>query len=297
MTEKVELVVDAKADLGEGSIWDSKDQKLIWIDIEPGYVHFYDPKSNTNSTVEVGQKVGTVVRRGDDSGNLVLGVHHGFAHFEPATQKLTIINDPESSRPNSRFNDGKCDPAGRFWAGTYEMTGDEEGTPVCGLYRLDVDGSVHQMLDGISCSNGLVWTRDKSTMYYIDTPTQKIDAFDYNLETGTIENRRPVFNSSPDLGYPDGMTIDADDRLWVAFWGGACVRCIDPTSGSILNIIELPTSNVTSCAFGGSNLDELYITTASILLDEEQRKNQPSAGGLFRCQPGVKGVQAFEYAG
>ena len=299
MAKQADLVVDAKAQLGEGSIWDPKKQRLIWLDIEPGYVHFYDPNSTTNSTAEVGQKVGTVVKRAteSDGNSLVLGVHHGFAFFNPTSSKLTTINDPESKRPNSRFNDGKCDPAGRFWAGTYEMMGPEEGKPVCSLYRLDANGTVQQMLDGVSCSNGIVWSRDKGTMYYIDTPTRKIDAFDYDLASGEISNRRAVVAIPEDYGWPDGMTIDADDNLWVAFWGGSCVRCIDPGSGQVLQKIDLPTSNVSSCAFGGKDLDELYITTARVLLDEEALAEQPTAGGLFRAEPGVKGVEAFEYAG
>ena len=302
MSEQVELVVDAKAQLGEGPTWDAKEQKLIWVDIEPGLIHFYDPKTGSTSTSEVGQKVGTVVsranRQADSAGNwLILGVHHGFAYFNPASSKLTIINDPESDRPNSRFNDGKCDPAGRFWAGTYEMTGPDQGKPICGLYRLDADGNVQQMLDGVSCSNGITWSGDQTTMYYIDSPTRKIDAFDYDTTSGAIGNRRTVLATPEDFGGPDGMTIDTDGNLWVAFWGKSCVRCIDPRSGRVRHTVRLPVSNVTSCIFGGEKLDELYITSARESLDEQALAEQPAAGGLFRARPGVKGAQAFEYAG
>jgi sugar lactone lactonase YvrE len=134
-------------------------------------------------------------------------------------------------------------------------------------------------------------------MYYIDTPTQKIDAFDYDISTGTISNRRTAVAMPEDFGAPDGMTIDADGNLWVAFWGKSCVRCIDPSSGRVRHSVRLPVSNVTACAFGGEKLDELYITTARESLGEQALAEQPAAGGLFRAHPGVKGVQAFEYAG
>ena len=294
MADEAELVLDAKAELGEGALWDSKQSRLLWIDILEGTVHTYDPASGRDEHVPVGQMVGTVVPRA--AGGLMLAVQHGFAAFDPRTNDLQILCDPESHLPHTRFNDGKCDPAGRFWAGTMPL-GKDEGKPLGSLYRLDADHSVHKMFDGVGCSNGIVWTADRSTMYYVDTFTSRIDAFDYDPTTGDITNRRTAIRTSRAQGYPDGMTIDAEGNLWVAFWSGHCVRCLDPGSGTVLHTIEVPALQVTSCAFGGPDLEDLFITTARTGLDPDALGRQPQAGGLFCARPGARGVAAFEYAG
>jgi sugar lactone lactonase YvrE len=292
MSETAELILDAKATLGEGAIWDARRQVLLWIDIMKSQVHIYDPAAQHNRTIQLDQMVGTVVPR--QSGGLMVAVHHGFASLDLETEKIQIVADPEHDLPTNRFNDGKCDPAGRFWAGTLSLEGKQN---VCNLWRLDADLSTHKMVEGVSVSNGIVWTQDHKTMYYIDTPTGRVDRFDYDHDTGQIGNRTTAIRIPSEMGFPDGMTIDSEGMLWVCLWQGGKVSRWDPVEGKLLQAVDLPASNVTSCAFGGENLDQLYITTARIGMDEEQLKEQPLAGGLFRADVGMTGLPAFEFAG
>jgi sugar lactone lactonase YvrE len=165
------------------------------------------------------------------------------------------------------------------------------------LWRLDPDWSLHRMVDGVTISNGLAWTRDATTLYYIDTPTRTVVAYDYDRTAGAISGRRVVVQVPEAMGFPDGMTIDASDNLWIAQWDGGCVSCWDPRAGRPLERIEVPARRVTSCAFGGSGLDELYITTARHGLDPATLAREPLSGGLFRVQPGVSGMASVEFAG
>ena len=251
----------------------------------------YTPATGENRVINVGQYVGTVVK--GHSGLLYLALHNGFASLDLATETVTMLTDPEAGIPTNRFNDGKCDPAGRFWAGTMPIS---ESGPVGALYVLESDGTTRKMLSEVSIANGIVWSLDAKTMYYIDTPTGRVDAFDYDLASGDISNRRTVITIPDGQGYPDGMTGDAEGMLWVAHWGGHCVTRWDPTTGELLDTIHVPAAQVTACAFGGPNLDELYITCARRGLDEAVLAEQPLAGGLFKAMPGVKGLPAFEYA-
>jgi sugar lactone lactonase YvrE len=224
----------------------------------------------------------------------MVAVHHGFASLDLETEQMVIVADPEHDRPENRFNDGKCDPAGRFWAGTLSLEG-KRGT--CNLWRLDADLSTHKMLEGVSVSNGIVWTADRRTMYYVDTPTRRVDCFDYDHDTGEIDNRRVAVRIPEGMGFPDGMTIDSEGMLWVCLWQGSKVSRWDPKTGELLQTVDLPASNVTSCAFGGGKLNQLYITTARSGLGTKQLESEPLAGGLFRADVGVSGVPAFEFAG
>ena len=203
-----------------------------------------------------------------------------------------MVTTPRDHNSENRFNDGKCDPAGRFWAGTME-TPTRKGA----LFRLDPDLLVHQILDGIACSNGLAWSLDRKTMYYIDTMTRRIDAFDYELMTGAISNRRAAVTVSEEHGLPDGMTMDVDGKLWVAHWDGWCVCRWDPTTGQLLQKIRFPVARPTSCAFGGAALDTLYVTSATTGLDTTALIKQPEAGGLFIFNPGVRGLPAISFEG
>lgn len=289
---QAELVLDAQAVLGEGPLWHAPSQRLYWVDINRHEVHVFNPADGSDRAIDVGQKVGTVVAR--RSGGLILALHHGLATLDLETEQVDILCDPEADLPDNRFNDGKCDPAGRFWAGTMSLT----RTPrAANLWRLDPDFSVHCMLDGVTTSNGIVWSLDRRTMYYIDTPTREVAAFDYEVETGHIANRRTVVHFPEGAGSPDGMAIDARGMLWIAHFRGGQVSCWDSRDGTMLRTIDIPVSKVTACAFGGPNLDELYITTARVDLTEEELSDQPHAGGLFRVRPGVPGVESFEFAG
>ena len=291
MSITAELVVDAKAELGEGPLWDPSQQRLYWVDILQKHLHIYDPVSNTDRIVIVEQMPGTVVVR--KRGGLMLAVEGGFAEFDSESGNFSIIHDPESDIPGNRFNDGKCDPAGRFWAGTMEF----HGKPECGnLYRLNTDLTVHKVLENVSISNGIVWSADAKTMYFIDSLTRRVDAFDYDNASGDISNRRTACSLAPGKDMPDGMAIDVDDCLWVAHFYGNCVSHWDPRTGKQIGEISVPAGQVTACAFGGANLDELYITTARE--DKEALgEDEPVAGGLFKAIPGVIGAPTFEFSG
>lgn len=262
--------------LGEGPVWDHRLQKLWWVDIPNGLLHCYDPQSDDNQTHSIGQMVGAAIPC--EQGGLILVMEHGFAFFDPKTAQLELISDPESHLPETRFNDGKCDPAGRLWAGT--MRKESPRHPVGGLYRLGPDLTVTKMLSDIRVSNGLAWTQNADKLFYIDTRQFKIMSFDYDLETGDIHRQQDflVFEEE----FPDGMCIDENDNLWVAFFRGGKVVCFDSKTGQKLEEITVPTQHTTSCTFGGKNLDTLYITTGA-------NDGDPLGGGLFSVKPGVKG--------
>jgi sugar lactone lactonase YvrE len=289
MNTSVQLLLDAQAKLGEGAIWDGRRQQLLWIDILGKSLHVCDPVTGKDRAIDVGQFIGTVVPR--RSGGVMVAVYDGFAALDLVTGKLEFITDPEADLPDTRFNDGKCDPAGRFWAGTMSLKGVNEAGS---LYVLDAHHSARRMVTGVSVSNGIVWSRDARTMYYIDTRLQRVDAFDYDLATGNIANRRVAIPIPADQGHPDGMTMDAEGMLWIAHWDGWRVTRWNPLTGQLLQTIQVPVARVTSCAFGGPNLNQLFITTAQ---PTQSDPAQPQAGGVFVAQPGVCGLPAFEYVG
>jgi sugar lactone lactonase YvrE len=191
------------------------------------------------------------------------------------------------------MNDGKCDPAGRFWAGTMAL---DERPRAGALYRLDPDGAVHTMLRDVTISNGLDWSDDGRTMYFIDSPTQTVDAFDFDVATGSIANRRTVVRIPIEHGTPDGLALDSDDGVWVSLWGGGAVHRYTAT-GTLDAIVHVPTPFPTSCTFGGDDLGDLYITTAWIQLAADERAGQPHAGSLFHVRSGARGRPANRFGG
>lgn len=273
-------MVDAKAKLGEGPSWDQQFGRLFWVDIEGYQLHIYNPSTNEDRTIDVGEHVSAVVPYLEDE--VIVALISGLYRFNIQTGEKILIHDPEEGRPGNRFNDGKCDPAGRFLAGTMSLNGESEQGA---FYSLSTEGNVSLLIDEVSTSNGLAWSADHSTLYYIDTPTLEIVSFDYDVQEGTISNKQVIATVDESEGYPDGMTIDAEGMLWVARWGGQRVSRINPTSGEVIAEVSLPVNCVTSCAFGGEHLDELYITTA-----QDDSEDQPLAGGLFMVKPGVKGM-------
>lgn len=292
MSTEPKLLVDAHALVGEGALWDEQAQLLYWVDILSNMLYRYDPATGENQRWDVGEHVGTVVLR--ESGGVLLALHDGFAAFALESHQLTLIADPEADQPGNRFNDGKCDPAGRFWAGTMAY---ENQTTQGSLYRLDADLRVHKMVGDIGISNGIVWNEAADTMYYIDSMAYNVRAFDYDNATGDLANERVVIRVEKRMGLPDGMAIDAEGMLWVAHFGGSCVRRWNPQNGALLEQIDLPTAQITSCAFGGPDLDILYITSAANGYREADFAREPHAGGLFAAKPGVQGVPSFRFAG
>lgn len=289
---EVELVLDTKSALGEGAIWNHKTGELIWVNITDKILNFYSPTLKNNKEMLTGQMIGTVVPA--ESGKVIVALENGFYQLDPITGSKKFIVDPEEDIQGNRFNDGKCDPAGRFWAGTMSTTGKRQAGA---LYRLDADGSAHKMIDNVGTSNGIVWSLDNTRMYYIDTPTRKVMAWDYNNETGEISHPETAIEVPEGMGFPDGMTIDADGNVWIALWGGSAVGCWNPETGELLRTVNVPAKNVTSVAFGDDDLETLYITTARTRTSDEELEIFPLAGGVFKIRPGVKGVEAFFFKG
>ncbi len=288
-----ELEFDAHAKLGEGPCWDARNNLLYWVDIERFELHVYNPTTKTDRAINVGQHIGAAVVR--QSGGLLVALREGFFHLDPNTEQLTPILDPEPECPENRFNDGKCDPAGRFWAGTMHLPETEMN---CGhLYSLDTDLSVRRRVDDVSISNGLAWSADEKTMYFVDSPTRQCVAFDYDKATGGITNRRVVVEIPEGAGWPDGMTIDAEGMLWIALWDGWRVARFNPNNGALLDEIKLPVARPTSAVFGGEHLETLYITSASTRLPAEALAEQPLAGAIFTATPGVRGTPTVEFLG
>ncbi|GAC1374170.1 MAG: SMP-30/gluconolactonase/LRE family protein [Hymenobacter sp.] len=287
---QAEPILHVQASLGEGALWNPATQRLYWVDIEGRALHMFDPATGQDVVYPTGARIGTVVPM--TGGQALVALQTGIHRLDTATGQLTLLANP-LVEPSLRFNDGKCDPAGRFWVGTFDL----QQRPRAGtLYRLDPDGSLHVMLRHITNSNGIAWSLDRSTMYYIDTPTLTVQAFDYDDLTGTITNPRVVIRIPATVGgVPDGMTLDAEGKLWVALWGGGAVHCYDPASGALLQGISVPAPFTSSCAFGGPNLETLYITTARGGLTTEQLQQFPLSGDLFTVQPGVRGVAACFY--
>jgi sugar lactone lactonase YvrE len=288
---EVELVLDAGAELGEAPCWDSRAQLLLWVDITAGIVHRFDPARGSDETFDVGQPVGAAVPT--ESGQIALAVSGGFSLLDVRTGRVEPIALVDRDRSGTMMNDGKCDPAGRFWAGTKDIEG---RAPTGSLYRLDADHRVSRVVPRVTLSNGLGWSLDQQTMYYIDSTTYGIDAFDFEISTGDLSGRRRLVELPREWGLPDGMTVDDEGCLWVAFWGASSLRRFQP-DGRFVAIVELPVSQVTSCAFGGADLSDVYVTSARGGLSPEQLREQPHAGGLFRLRPGVRGLPSHPFAG
>jgi sugar lactone lactonase YvrE len=288
---RVELALDSHAEVGEGPVWDQESQRLLWVDITRSLVHLLDPGSGADRSFDVGQHVGAAAFRAQ--GGLVLALRDGFGLLDLDSGRVETIAHTEMTRPGNRMNDGKCDRAGRFWAGS--MSYEERGRHGS-LYRLERDRSVALVLSGVGLSNGLDWSPDDRLMYHIDSLAAGVDAYEFESSTGSISNRRRLIEVSPREGTPDGMTVDAEGCLWVGFWKGGAVRRYRP-DGSFLQEVQLPVRQVTSCAFGGPDLGDLYITSAARGLSERELEAQPHAGGVFRCRPGVTGLPSHPYLG
>ena len=280
----VNLAGTAVSRWGEGPIWWGE---ILWyVDIEGHLVRRIDPATGAEEEWDLGERIGTVVPR--ESGGLVVAGDSGFRTFDPDGGGSRALGDPEPDKPDNRFNDGKCSPDGRFFAGTISLakkTGDAR------LYRLDPDFSIHEVFGPVTNSNGIVWSEDGRTVWYIDTPRREVLAFDY--EAGHLVNMRSAFSTASIDASPDGMAIDERGMLWIAFCHGGCVVCFDPESRAELQRIEFPCMETTACAFGGPDLADLYVTTGIHATVEEEL-----AGRLFVVRGlGVRGLPANAFAG
>jgi sugar lactone lactonase YvrE len=274
---------------GEGPIY--WNEHLLYVDIEGHALVRLDPETGMEKSWDMGERIGTVVPR--RSGGLLCAGDMGIYAFDPKEKKQQLLADPEASkRPDNRFNDGKCDPSGRFWAGTIS-TVKKEGDAA--LYMLDAKGDLEVKIPSVTNSNGICWNPEKDKMFYIDTPTKEIVRYDYDNHTGSILNRLVFFDTEKAglEGSPDGMTIDGKGNLWVALCHGGCVVNIDAQTGQVIQKIDFPCVETTACTFGGVGLDRLFVTTGVHKSLEEEHAGKVFVVDGLNCQ----GMPAFAYAG
>ncbi|CAH1775554.1 unnamed protein product [Owenia fusiformis] len=311
MSYKVEVVPGLEKvakTVGEGPHWDDASQTLMFVDIMEGTIIWWDYKTgaivNRYKTDE-GPVTLVVPRR---SGGYVISTGRKLNHLQADRTTVTPLAEEVDQGTQNRFNDGKCDPKGRLWAGTmgHEPVPTQLELEMGSLYRLDLEGQLTKWVEKVSISNGLAWDLEKSTMYYIDSIPKVVYAFDYDNKTGDISNRRTAIDYSKclesgdpkELGVPDGMCIDTEGKLWVACFFGARVIRFDPQTGKMLQTIPIPAARVTSCCFGGPNMDILYVTCSAFQVDENEWKKYPSTGSVFQVTGlGVKGCTANVYEG
>ncbi|MEX0289851.1 MAG: SMP-30/gluconolactonase/LRE family protein [Flavobacteriaceae bacterium] len=285
-----EPVWNAKAQLGEGPVWDPQRQMLFWVDIEGCKLHSHQPETISNQEWSFNEMVGAAVPTTD--GFMLLAMESGLARFSPESGELLYLNVLENSNPKIRFNDGKCDPVGNFWIGTMH----KEFLPESGnLYKVDPDYNTSPEIEKTTISNGMAWSTDHRFFYYIDTPSYKVVSFDYNQSYASISNKKVLFRIPKSFGAPDGMTIDNDGMLWIAHWGGSCVRRWNPQNGKVLQEVIVDAPHVTSCCFGGKDFNKLYITTARSGLDSERLGASPLSGALFCVTTQTTGPPAFAF--
>lgn len=283
--EVIDVAVSETAEHAEGPVWDNEAERLLWVDIMAGLVHAHTPTTGARQSWRLGRDVGCVAPLRD--GGLIAAVREGFAviNENPACGSRTVAA-PLIDDESVRMNDGACDPAGRFWAGSMAY---DESVGAGSLYRLDLDGTVTQVLSGVTISNGLGWSPTGRHSYYIDSGTGGVDRFSYDVDDGVLSDRERLVSIPAESGVPDGLAVDADGCVWIALWGGGQVRRFD-ASGRPLDILHLPVAQVTSCAFGGSDLGDLYITTSRYGLTKDHLAGQPLAGSVFVTNPGVAGL-------
>jgi sugar lactone lactonase YvrE len=288
---ELRCALPARALLGEGPLWDPLDRALYWVDIKRREVHRFDPARGHDTWWPTPEEVGSLARRA--GGGLVVALRSGFHFLDPETGAVRAVARPEPDRPENRFNDGKPDRRGRFWAGSMH---DHEKAPTGALYRLDPDGACRRMVDGVICSNALCWSPDGRTMYHADTIRRVVWAWDSDPDHGEIANRRVFARLTGDEGAPDGATVDAEGFVWLAHWDGWRLTRRDP-AGRIERVLRLPVQRPTCPAFGGPALDVLYVTSATIGLSAEALAEQPWAGGILALDPGVRGLPEARFRG
>lgn len=278
-----ELLFDARAELGEGPFWDAQTQTLYWLDVLNKRIY-----AGQDLYTQLDETIGCAALRKD--GGLILALKNSLVELEPGSAKPTILASVDEP-VNNRFNDGKCDPAGRFLAGSMDL---DESNSTGSFYSFD-GKTITKLRTGITISNGLTWSPDHKTFYYIDTPTREVNAFDYDLATGQIAEPRCIIRIPDGMGWPDGMTSDTDGNLWIALWAGAKVTKWDPRTGQPLEQIPMPVYQPSSCIFGGADLNELYITSARKGMSQEKLQEYPLSGGVFKVTTKVTGTPTYKF--
>jgi sugar lactone lactonase YvrE len=294
LLSEVRCLWPAGATLGEGTCWSVREQALYWVDILENTLYRCDAQGGARARWTLPDTVSALAERRDGPG-LALTLRRGLALFDPATGALTRLHEPEPERSGNRFNDGKCDAQGRFWGGSMDYGC---RAPTGALYCFDAQGQGRCAADlGWAVTNGPTWSLDGRTMFSNNTVQREVIAWDFDPDEGAIANPRVWLRFGEHDGYPDGMTTDADGRLWIAHWGAACVTCHDPASAAELLRVPLPTSHITNVAFGGPDLRTLFITSARFELSERRLAAEPLAGALFAVDTSVTGLPAHRFAG
>lgn len=279
-----------KSKLGEGPLWDTQNNAICWVDILNGKIHELSLRDESHKTYSVGCMVGCIALC--DDGNFILASTEGIGFLDRKMGEITYVDHPEEHIPENRFNDGKCDPMGRLWVGSMSLF----EAPGAGSVYMFEKGQSTKRIDETTISNGLAWSSDYSTFYFIDTPTGTVSGYDFDKITGKISKKKIVLEIPEKEGFPDGMTIDAEGMLWIAHWGGWQVTRWNPKTGELLQRIKMPAAKITSCTFGGKDLKDLYVTSAKEGLTDEELQNQPLAGSLFVVKNlDCKGVEPFLY--
>jgi sugar lactone lactonase YvrE len=282
---KAEVLHSSQCILGEGPIWHAQRQCCFWVDIEQGILFEYNWLNKITSFRSFDYKLSLVIQGRNN--HLILGLNGGIARFDLESEKLEWLLDIETEIAEHRCNDGSCDSHGRLWVGTMHR---QFKKGAGSLYCIDTNLTIKKKLDKVSISNGIAWSIDGKRLYFIDSPTQIVQAFIFNEETSDIIFEKNVIQIPPKMGTPDGMTIDEEGMLWIAHWGGSGVYRWNPLDGKFLDKINIPAPNVTSCTFAGPNLDYLLITTAREILKKEDLKRYPESGNTFLMKTPVKGI-------
>lgn len=280
------LLIDTRSELGEGPIWTSGGL-LLWVDIEGGLVHSWEPATEVKREWAMGEMVGAVLPT--QGTEYIVALESGLALFDPQTGSTLLLGVLENSDPQMRFNDGKCDPQGNLWIGTMNKNARE---PVGELYKVGPDLKSISMIRNTTVSNGMAWSADQKYFYYIDSATYELRVFEYDKKRALISRGRSLYTIPRDFGAADGMAIDSEGMLWIAHWGGHAVRRWDPASGNVLQTIKVPAPHVTSCCFGGADLSTLFITTARSGLSDKQLEEYPMSGSVFVYQTQTSGKPA-----
>ena len=290
MGSKVECIWDAQASLGEGPLWSQSRNGIFWVDIIGRRLHFLSLSDGEQKTWRMQEKIGWVVETGD--GNLICGLKSGITLFNPVNNESEIMINLEPDFPDNRLNDAKVDKYGRIWAGTMD---DREISHTGSLYRIDPDRTWEKVDSGYVVSNGPAFSPEGDILYHTSTMSRQIFAFDLDIN-GEIKNKRIFITFSDSEGYPDGMACDSEGGLWVAHWGGWRISRF-LKDGTLDRVVKMPVEKPTSICFGGAELDQAFITSASVQLEKSNKSEQPLAGGVFSIDLGVTGLQSYSFIG
>jgi sugar lactone lactonase YvrE len=287
----VTVAVPLGATLGEGPVWLPATRQLACVDILAPAIILADPLTGRFQRFPMPEPVGAVVPR--RHGGWLAALRSGLVTVDLATGALTTIARPEAHKPGNRFNDGKCDRRGRFFIGSMAM---DQAPGQGSLYRFDPDGRCTPIDHGFTVANGLGWSPDDRLFYMTDSGARRIDVYDYDIETGAVQNRRPFRANADDPGVPDGLAVDAEGHVWSARWDGGCVMRFDP-DGRVDRVIAMPVPRPTSVAFGGDDLATLFVTSARVRLSDGQLAQAPLSGHVLQVAAGARGLPEVAFAG